>query len=467
MIKADICVIGAGAAGLSVAAGAAQLGAKTMLVEAGEMGGDCLNYGCVPSKALLAAAKRAHDIKTSAQFGISTGAAQVDWTTVKAHVDSVIAEIAPHDSQDRFEGLGCTVLRNTARFLDKKTVQVGDEKIRARRFVIATGTRPKIPDIEGLADVPYLTNETLFSLDRLPRHLLIIGGGPIGMEMAQAFVRLGAEVSVFEQLDLLGKDDRNAAKVVIDALSSEGVRFYDHCTITHAEKMTDGVTLVTDKGTVSGSHLLVATGRTPNIETLDLSKAGVEQTHTGIKVNAGLKTTNSRIYAIGDVTGGLLFTHVAGYDASIVVKNALFRLPAKAHYGATPWVTYTDPELAHVGMSEAEARSKHGEIRVVTSPFSENDRARAEREKSGFIKVVTTERGRILGATIVGPGAGDLIQSWTIALTRGMKIRDFTGFIAPYPTRGEISKRVAGEYYKDSLFSAHTRRLVKVLSYFG
>lgn len=452
--KTHLCVIGAGAGGLSVAAGAAQLGVKTMLIERGQMGGDCLNTGCVPSKSLLAA-----------------GAQKMSWNEAQAHVRKTIADIEPHDSQERFEGLGVEVIRDSARFIDRKTIEVGGEKIRAKRFVIATGGRPFIPEIPGLESVDYVTNETLFNLKHRPEHLLIIGGGPVAMEMAQAHKRLGAKVTVVEKLDLLGKDDPDARKVVIEALQNEGVTLYDYADITLVEKEGNGIALHFTRGghnhSVTGSHLLIAAGRVPNVEDLNLAAANVETTSQGIDVDRRLRTTNKRIYAIGDVTGGYLFTHIAGYDAGIVIRNALFKLPAKASYGAAPWVTYTDPELAHVGLREDEARSRYGEIRVLKSEFADNDRARCEGRTTGFAKVLVHKSGRVLGATIVGPHAGELIQIWILALNKGLKIRDLTGYIAPYPTYGEITKRIAGDYYKDSLFSPRTRGLVKVLSYFG
>ena len=469
--KTHICVIGAGAGGLSVAAGAAQLGIKTMLIERGQMGGDCLNTGCVPSKSLLAAAAKAQSARQAHKFGVQVDKPQTDWAQVQAHVKGVIADIEPHDSQERFEGLGVEVIRDTARFIDPKTIEVGGEKIRAKRFVIATGGRPMVPDIPGLHAVDYVTNETLFELKQCPEHLLIIGGGPVALEMAQAHHRLGAKVTIIEKLDILGKDDVEARQVVIDALFKEGIVFHDFSDITSIEQDGLSVTIHFSKAglaqSVTGSHVLIAAGRVPNIEDLNLAAAKVDAGPQGVQVDARLRTSNKRIYAVGDVTGGRLFTHIAGYDAGIVIRNALFKLPAKANYDAAPWVTYTDPEVAHVGLREDEARSRHGEIRVLRSDFVDNDRAKCEGRTKGFAKVLVHKSGRILGATIVGPNAGDLIQIWTLVLNKGLKIRDLTGYIAPYPTFGEITKRVAGDYYKDSLFSPRTRRLVKVLSYFG
>lgn len=469
--KADICVIGAGAAGLSVAAGAAQLGAKTVLIERGAMGGDCLNTGCIPSKSLLAAAHHASARCKAAQMGVHHGSTDIRFSEVMAHVRAVIRDIEPHDSVERFEGLGVRVIKGEARFLDNRSIEVGEMRIRARRFVIATGGRAALPDIAGLEDIPHLTNETLFELDVLPRHLLIIGGGPIAIEMGQAFKRLGAKVSIIEQLDILGKDDADAREIVIQSLRDDGVELYDHAQITGVARDESGIMLSFRKDArdheIKGSHILLAAGRVPNIESLNLQVANIDAGPNGINVDARLRTSNKRVFAVGDVTGGYLFTHIAGYDAGIVIRNALFRLPAKANYKATPWVTYADPELAHVGLREDEARARYGDVRVVTSSFEDNDRARCEIQTNGFVKAVIHKSGKILGATIVGPHAGELIQIWVLAINKGLKVKDLTGYIAPYPTLGEITKRVAGDYYKDSLFSPRTRRLVKVLSYFG
>lgn len=469
-IEADLCVIGAGSAGLSVAAGAAQLGARTVLIEADKMGGDCLNTGCVPSKSLLAAAKAAHALGSAAAFGVSGGAPQVDFRAVHDHVHGVIASIAPHDSEERFRGLGCTVLRERARFVDERTVVAGDTRVKARRFVVATGSRAAVPPVPGLDRLAFLTNETLFDLTELPRHLLVIGAGAIGCEMAQGFRRLGSEVSVVDKGPMLPRDDPEAAAAVRQALQADGVVLRERTDIERAEKTEDGVALVLADGgrRLAGSHLLVAAGRKANVEGLDLDKAGVCLTPRGIEVDARLRTTNPKIFAVGDVAGGPQFTHWAGYQAGIVLRNALFRLPAKVNERVLPWVTFTDPELAQVGLTEAEARTRYGErIRVLRADFANNDRARAERNAQGFLKAIVDRRGRILGATIVGPQAGELIQPWGLAISGKLRIGALAGMVVPYPTFGEINKRAAESFYAPFLFSAGARWLVRFLGMFG
>ncbi len=467
-IVADICVIGGGSGGLSVAAGAAQMGAETVLIERGAMGGDCLNTGCVPSKSLLAAAHAAEAMRKAPRLGIHAGegAPLTDFAAVKAHIQGVIAAIAPHDSVERFEGLGVTVIRETASFLDAKTVLAGDRRIRARRFVVATGSRPAIPPIEGIGDVPYLTNETIFDIPELPQHLMIVGAGPIGLEMAQGFRRLGSRVTVIEAQRALPRDDEELAAVAIDALKREGVEILEHATIRKIANGAEGSILVhlKDAAPLQGDALLVAAGRRPNTEDLNLDNAGIETTRGGIAVDARLRSTNKRVFAIGDVAGGLQFTHVAGYHAGIVLRNALFMIPARADHGAVPYVTYTDPELAHVGLHEQSARERFGDsIRILRRPFSENDRARAEGQTHGLIKIVTGKGGRILGASIAGPHAGELILPWVLAVSAKRKIGTMAGLIAPYPTLSEISKHVAGSYYTDTLFGPRTRRIVRLI----
>ena len=466
----DICVIGAGSAGLSVAAGAAQLGAETVLIEAHKMGGDCLNYGCIPSKALLAAAHAAVPGQAE-RFGIRIGEPVVDFRAVHDHVHGVIAAIAPHDSIERFRGLGVRVIPAEAHFIGPAELVAGDVRIRARRFVVATGSRPLVPSIPGLDRVPYLTNETVFDLVACPHHLLVIGGGPIGCELAQAFRKLGAAVSIVEMATLLPKDDPELVAVVRERLQAGGVAVFEGTTVVAAEAAAEGVALLTEAGGASGrivgSHLLVAAGRHANIAGLDLDAAGIACTAAGITVDRHLRTTNRRVYAIGDAVGGLQFTHVAGYHAGIVIRHALFRLPARVDYRAVPWVTYTDPELAQVGLTEAAARAGGHAVRVLRWPFAENDRAQTERRTAGFVKAVATPRGRILGASIVGAEAGELIQPWVLAMANGLKVSALATMVAPYPTLGEASKRAAGSFYTPSLFSIRTRRLVRFLRWFG
>ncbi len=477
ILTPDICVIGAGSAGLVVAAGASQLGAATVLVEAGRMGGDCLNTGCVPSKALLAAANAAAAIRRAPAFGVAAGAPEIDFAGVHDHVHEVIASIAPHDSVERYEGLGVTVFQAQGRFTAPDTLAVGDTLVRARRFVVATGAGPLVPPIPGLDTVAFLTNETVFDLAERPDHLLVLGGGPIGCELAQAFRRLGAAVSLVEMATLLPKDDPEAVDVVRQRLRAEGIALHEGAKATRIAADAAGIALTVSRSragagdeaetVIRGSHLLVAAGRKPGIDGLGLDAAGVAHTGAGITVDAHLKTSNRRIYAIGDVTGGLQFTHMAAHHAGVVIKNALFRLPAKVEARAVPWVTFTDPELAQVGLSETAARAAQGEIRVLRAGFAESDRARAERRRDGFVKVITDRRGRILGATIVGAHAGELIQPWILAIRSRLKIGAVAEMVAPYPTLGEVGKRAAGNFFLPLLLTERTRRIVRFLGRFG
>ncbi|GAB6051755.1 FAD-dependent oxidoreductase [Magnetospira thiophila] len=465
-LSAEICVIGAGAGGLSVAAGASQMGASTILIEKGLMGGDCLNFGCVPSKALLAAGHAAAAARRGERFGVTCGVPEIAADKVYAHVKETIAAIAPLDSQERFEGLGVTVLRGAARFVDGTTVAVGADRVTARRFVIATGSRALIPPLPGLESTEYLTNETIFDLTEIPKHLLIIGGGPIGVEMAQAHRQLGAEVTLIEAASLLPRDDPEMVDVLRQRLRREGVTLLEGAAVTG---IAPGPVVTVDGiGEIAGSHLLLAVGRRPNVEGLDLEKAGIAADRKGITVDGKLRTSNKKVYAIGDVTGGLQFTHVAGYHAGVVIKNILFRLPAKSDMRAVPWVTYCAPELAGVGLSETQAQAKYGpKLRVLRWSLGDNDRARAEASTDGQIKVLVTDKGRILGATIVGAGAGELIQVWALAIAQKLKIGAMAQMVVPYPTLGEISKRAAGTFYTPSLFSPRTRKIVRFLSRFG
>lgn len=466
----DICVIGAGSAGLSIAAGAVQMGASVVLVERGEMGGDCLNYGCVPSKALLAAGKQAEALRNGAKFGIAGVDPIVNFKAVMAHVHGVIAAIAPMDSQERFEGLGVHVIRAEAKFRDKDTITAGDHTIRPRRIVIATGSGPVAPPIPGLADVPYLTNETLFEIDELPKKLIIIGGGPIGIEMAQAHRRLGAEVVVLKGRTALSNDDPDLVAVVMKQLRAEGVEVREHAQVNSVEMRGEEYAVTLEGGEqVTGSHLLVAAGRAPNLDGLNLEAGGVERDRRGIVVNKRLRSTsNKRVYAAGDAAGKLQFTHVAGYHAGIIIQNILFRLPVSAKHDAIPWVTYCDPELAHVGLTEASARKEHGDdICVLHWDFAENDRAQAERRTDGFMKVMTAKNGRVLGASIVGQGAGEMIGTWAMLVGQKAKIGSVAQSVFPYPTRSEASKRAAGGYYTPKLFSDRTKWLVRLLAKFG
>jgi pyruvate/2-oxoglutarate dehydrogenase complex dihydrolipoamide dehydrogenase (E3) component len=469
VLAPDLCVIGAGAGGLAVAAGAAQMGAKVVLVERGAMGGDCLNFGCVPSKSLMAAAKLAHEARRGGEMGIAYAPPAIDFAAVGDSIARVVARVAPNDSVERFEGLEVAVLRSEAKFIGPDRIRAGEREIAARRFVIATGSSPIIPTIPGLSGLPYFTNETIFANRTLPRHLIVIGGGAMGIELAQAHRRLGAEVTAIDAGPLLSRDDPELVMLLAARLAAEGITLHSSSPITAIERDGDGIAVRLEGGArIAGSHLLVAAGRRPNVDALDLAAAGIEASAHGITVDARLRTTNRRVFAIGDATGGPQFTHVALYHAGIVIRNALFRLPARVDYRALPWVTYTDPELAQAGMSEATARDAHGDqIKVLRWDFADNDRAHTERDTAGRIKIVTKPNGRILGATILGAGAGDQIMAWALAVSRRLKIGAMANLVVPYPTRGEAGKRAAGSFYTPTLFAPRTRRLVRLLARFG
>ena len=431
-LRPDLAVIGAGSGGLSVAAGAAQLGLSVVLFEHGEMGGDCLNSGCVPSKALISAAAKGWDFPRAI-----------------AHVRQTIETIAPIDSQERFEGLGVTVIRETARFVDRRTLESDSVTVTPRKTVIAAGSRPKVPPIPALEGVAYLTNETIFGLEALPERLTVVGGGPIGLELGQAFARLGSKVTVFEADRCLAKEDPDLAAVVLDQLRADGLDIREGAKV---------------EGFEAGATVLVATGRAPNVEGLNLEAAGVAYDTHGIHTDRSLRTTNRRVFAVGDITGRPAFTHVAGAHAALFVRRALFASPVNAEAMVIPRVTYTDPELAAVGLTEAEARARHGDaVKVVTHAFHDNDRAQTEADTRGFGKLITGRKGAILGAAIVGRNAGDLIAPFTLAMSAGVKLSAIAGMIAPYPTRGEIVKRLAGQWYSPILFAPRTRALVSLL----
>jgi len=471
ILTPDICVLGAGSAGLSVAAGASQMGAETVLIEHAKMGGDCLNYGCIPSKALLVAAKAASGFRRAQDMGVHFDPPRIDFKAVHDHVQGVIAAIAPMDSEERFEGLGVTVLKSRGRFINGREIEAGDTRIRARRFVVATGSRPLVPPIPGLDGVDFLTNETIFDLTRRPDHLIVVGGGPIGCELGQAFRLLGAEVSIVEMAKILPKDEPEMVAVLRTKLRADGIHLYEGTKVGAVERRDGGIAVKIEREGreewITGSALLLAAGRTPSLEGLGLEAAGIAFDRRGVTVDDRLRTTNKRVFAAGDVSGGPQFTHMAGYHAGIVIKNALFRWPAKVDIRALPWVTYTAPELAQVGMTEEAARQAHGDIRILRWPFAENDRAQTERQTGGAVKAVTAPGGKILGASIVGDHAGELIQPWILAMSQGAKVSALAGMIAPYPTLGEASKRAASSFYVPKLFSARTKWLVRLLARLG
>jgi pyruvate/2-oxoglutarate dehydrogenase complex dihydrolipoamide dehydrogenase (E3) component len=461
----DLCIIGAGAGGLALAQAAAGAGASVVLVEQGRMGGERLNTGCIPSKALLAATRRFHDLKSLGQFGIGVANTTIDFAEARAHMRGVIAAVAPNDSAERLTGLGVRVIVGTARFTDPDTVTAGnDVTIKAHNTVIATGSSPTHPLIHGLEPKDYYTSKTIFDLTECPDHLVILGGGSTGIELAQAFRRFGAAVTVIEMRRPLATEDAECADIVLAQLDSEGIAIQPGALVTGIEHRGTGVkvTLDTDAGTrtIEGSHLLVAVGCWPNVDGLDLAAAGVRHNAGGITVDAHLRTSNKKIYAVGDVTGGPRFTHVAQYHAGIVLQNTVLKGNAKVDYSATPRVLFSDPELAQVGLTEAEAVKQRHRIRVLRWGYVDNDRAQAEHTTRGHIKVVTDLGGNILGATIVGSHAGELISVWTLAITQHIDIHHMAQLVVPYPTLAEIGKSVAGTSLTTGLTTSWLQRIM-------
>jgi pyruvate/2-oxoglutarate dehydrogenase complex dihydrolipoamide dehydrogenase (E3) component len=463
-LKPEICVIGGGPGGLSVAAAAAAFDFSSVLIEKGPMGGESLNRGSIPAQALIAAAERANAVRTSAQFGIKTGRFTVDFAAVNAYARRVVGALAPNAARERLAGLGVNVIAAEAHFTDPRTVFAGGVTIRARRFVIATGSSPIIPAIPGILGVPYLTEETIFGLSETPRHLIVVGAGPVGLELAQAFRRLGSDVTIVESAMPLSGADPEAAAVVLGALVREGVKLRTGVAIEKVcralAKVQVGLAAPDGMETIEGSHLLIAAGRRPNVEDLNLDAARVDATPRGITLDAYMRTTNKRVYAAGDVAGGPNSTHLAYYHAGLVVRHALFGTPVKINHQSIPWVTFTDPELAHVGLLEQEARAHSGVIRVLRWPYRENDRAHVDGATDGHIKVVTDRKGLILGATIVGSHAAESIAPWTLAISQKMNIRALAGMVVPYPTYAEVGKRAAITYFTQGLTTLGARRIM-------
>ena len=452
-IETDICVIGAGSGGLSVAAGAVQMGARVVLIEGHLMGGDCLNTGCVPSKALIAAARRAEAIRRGGP-GIAGAEPSVDFAAVKDHLEAVIAAIAPMDSEERFAGLGCRVIRGWARFTGPREIEAGGITVRARRIVIATGSRPVIPEIPGIGEVGVLTNETIFALRERPGHLVILGAGAIGIEMAQAHRRLGCRVSVIEAGRALGREDPEAVARLLAHLRGEGIEIHEGVAVRRVRAAGGQVSVETDAGEIAGTHLLVAAGRVADLGRLDPAAGRVAVDGRGVRVDGRLRSVSNRaVFALGDAAGGG-FTHVAGYHAGLVVRQAVLGLPARLRTDHLPRVVFAAPELAQVGLTEAEARARFGaRLQVVSAGFDENDRARAEGETEGLIKVMVVG-GRPVGATILGPQAGELIGLWSLAIAGRMTMQAIASAVLPYPTLGEIGRRVTGGYFGPRLFGS-------------
>ncbi|WP_440992825.1 dihydrolipoyl dehydrogenase family protein [Cysteiniphilum litorale] len=465
-LKCDICIIGAGSGGLSVAAAAQQMGANVILCEGNKMGGDCLNSGCVPSKALIEASRSMAHIMKAKQFGIDSQTA-IDFKAMHQHIHRVIETIAPHDSIERFESLGVKVILAYAHFIDSKTIQAGEHLIHAKYIVIATGSRARILPISGLSQIDYLTNETIFDLSEKPEHLVIVGGGPIGCEIAQSYALLGTKVTLLEaSTEILGAADSDCKTVVINAFNDLKINVITDVKIDGFSQNSDGLKYIHYQHNdhhckLTASHVLIATGRTPNIEKLHLDQANINHTVRGITVDARLRTNHKHIYAIGDIASSLQFTHMASYHAGIVIQNILFKLPAKVDYSSFPWVIYTTPEIAHTGLAIQEAQQQN--LQILTLSFKDNDRAQASLATEGMIKVAVNHKGQILGVSIVGENAGELISPWTLAIKNNLRIKHMASLITPYPTLSEINKRVAGSFYTPKLYSAKTRKLVQFL----
>lgn len=462
----DLVIIGGGAAGLVVASGAAQLGLRVTLIEKeGRLGGDCLHYGCVPSKTLIHAAKVASLMRRGAEFGLPAVDPAVDLAKVNAHVRRVIDTIQAHDDPARFRGYGCEVVFGYPEFANPHEVRVDGRTIRGRRFVIATGSRPAVPPVEGLVKAGYLTNLDMFSLNELPRRLVVLGGGPVGIELAQAFARLGSRVTVVERLpQLLPLEDPEIAEALRGILAAEAI---DILTSTNAERVRrNGAELLLECGggrMIPADRILVATGRVPNVEGLGLDMAEVDYTPQGIRVDRRMRTSQRHIYACGDVSSPYPFTHVAEYEAGIVLANAVFRYPKKADYGLVPWVVFTDPELARVGYTEQQAHDQGLEPTVLRFPFKDVDRALTEAEPAGLVKLVT-HSGRILGAHLLGPRAGELLHEIVLAMKLGARIGDIANTIHAYPTLAQVHRRTVNTWYARKLFATATRRLVRWLN---
>lgn len=467
-IAADICVIGAGTGGLSVASAAAQLGRKVVLVEKAVMGGNALNAGCIPSKALIAAARAAELRRTGREFGVSFTGVEVDPVRLREHIREIAAAIAPRDSQSRYDELGVTVLREPARFLDRRTVQAGDTRITARRYVIATGSRPAIPEVEGLDQVPYFTTETIFEKDFIPQHLIVLGGGSSGIELAQAHRRLGAEVTVIDTARLLARYDRELAQILFDRLTREGIALREGAKLSRVERSSIGVRAeiarVQGHEVIEGSHLLVATGRTANIDGLELDKAGIRYDGNGVKVDAGLRTSNYRVYAIGDAAGAPQFTHVAQWQAGLVVRNLLFKQHAHTSYDAVPTVLHSDPEIASVGLSPADAKKRRLNFDVATATLGDTDRGKSDRVGESLVQAVVGKKGRVLGVSIVASNAGELILPWLIVVSQQIPLSRLADLVVPYPTLGEHMKNLVASYYNSALPSRRAPRLEGILA---
>ncbi|MCK5511836.1 MAG: FAD-dependent oxidoreductase [Thermodesulfovibrionia bacterium] len=470
----DIGILGGGSAGLTVAAGAAQFGAKTLLIEKEkELGGDCLHFGCVPSKTLIRTANVFHMMKNAEKFGLPhSDFKSVDYKEVAKRIQSVISTIQKHDSVERFCKLGAKVEFGETIFTDEHTVRLNGKSFTAKNWVISTGSSPSVPPIEGIDKTPYITNKEIFSLDSLPKSMIVIGAGPIAIEMAQSFSRLGTGVTVIQRSgQILSKEDKDMADQVMNVLISEGVKFYLNASILSTRdhgnerevviKNSEGKTM-----SLKSEKILVALGRQANLEGLGLKDISVEFDKKGLKLDSRLRTNHKHIFAAGDVTGAYQFTHAAGYEGSVVLSNAILHLPKKTNYTYLPWCTYTDPELASIGMNEKRAQSAGIEYSVWTEDFKSNDRSLTEGEEVGKVKMLLDKKEKPLGIQILGPHAGELINEWVALLNGSVKLSTLASAVHPYPTLGEINKRVVGNFFAGKIFSDKVKKALKLFFHF-
>jgi pyruvate/2-oxoglutarate dehydrogenase complex dihydrolipoamide dehydrogenase (E3) component len=471
LLTPDLCVIGAGPGGLAAATKAASYGMRVVLIERGRMGGQAWHAGSLPSKALLASAKRAHDIRNAWIFGVKTDGISINHGAVLEYALSAGQALAQNVSPERLNGLGVDIVKASARFTSPGTVEAGDYEVRARRFIIATGSAPLVPPLPGLDRVPHFTCETVFSHPHRMPHLLIMGGGSVGLEFAQAYRRLGSDITVIEAGPALAQDDPELRTHLLKCLRDEGIRVLENARIERIEPFGTNIQAVFamqgKSYSVEGTNVLIAMGRRANVAGLDLDAAGIAFSDRGIQVSKGLRTSNKKVYAIGDVTGETHFAHAAEHHAALAVRNALFRLPVRTHHETMPWVTFTDPELAHVGLTEETARERYGRLTILRWPYSENLRAQAERQASGFLKVIASKRGKILGAGIVGAQAGELIQMWSLAMQKGIPLSAMASIVPPSPTLAEMNKMAAESYFVTQAQSPLLRRIIALLAKLG
>lgn len=468
----DVVVIGAGSGGLTVAVGCQKLGLRTALIEGGHFGGDCLNFGCVPSKTLIASATAAYNVSRAGDFGVRCSSPETDWSAIKERIESVKDEIRQHENPQYFRTNGMEVFEDYASFTDPHTLQVGQKQISSRYIVIATGSRPAVPPVANLQEVGFVTNETVFSMQKLPGRLGIVGAGPIGCELAQAFSRLGTKVILLDSLKgILDKEDDDMAALVADQFEQEGISIGCGAKIEKVSTTGESQKVIhCEIEGVSQEHsvdeLLISTGRRPNTEKLDLEAAGIETDKGAIRTDPHMRTSQRHIFAVGDVTGGLMFTHMASQQAGVVIKNMVFGIPAKNSTTAFPWVTYVDPELASVGYNEKRAGAAGISYELSTAALKGNDRALATGEAGGIVKILTS-RGKIIGAQILAPHAGELIPEFVMAIAHNLRLRDIASLTHAYPTLAESNKKAASDALAPKIFSDKVRALLRGLYGFG